>query len=568
MNEINKQVSRARRRLILGRFFSVLTWAVFASLLLAVVGLAIPKIWHLGFLQEPAKWDAWLYSWIIGSVVVGLITTAIVTWSQRGTRLGAAVEVDRRFRLKERISSAMELSEEDAGSPAGQALINDAQSQASLLEISDEFQFKPKWTALLPLAPMAIIAILFLIPNAQEKVVAEEQPSVDKKRVEAQIKEFRKKVEEKRKQLEAKGLEDASKELKSLGKKFDKLMTDKDQTPKETLVKLNDIKKEIEDRRKQLGDKKELVKNLNKLKNVGKGPAKKLSKALGDGDFDKAAEAIKEIAKQLKDGKMDKKTVKDLAKDLDKLAAAMKEAKERRKQEIEELKKKIEKAKQQGDLNEAAKLQEQLEQKQQQDAQMNKMDQLAKKLQECAKCMNKGNKGKPSKDGKQGDAQQQAKQAMEELKKAMKEAGQSLEEIAEEMEELQRMMEEMEALEDLEQMAEDCKDGCQGNGGEPKNGKGQWKDWAKGGGNGMGLRDREDADTKNFNARVRGDMKQGQTIVAGVADGANITGRSQSEVRELVRSTMDKDLDPTEDQKLTKKQMEHAKQYFKALREQ
>ena len=44
MNEINKQVSRAKRRLITGRFFRVLTWSMFAGLLLAAIGMVIPKI--------------------------------------------------------------------------------------------------------------------------------------------------------------------------------------------------------------------------------------------------------------------------------------------------------------------------------------------------------------------------------------------------------------------------------------------------------------------------------------------------------------------------------------------
>lgn len=580
MNEINQKVSHARRRLIVGKFFSVLVWAIFVSLFVALIGIAIPKIWHMEFLENAAQWDAWLYSWILGSLTIGMITTAIVTWFQRSTRMSAAVEVDRRFRLKERISSAMELTPDDAESPAGQALIEDAQVRASDLAIADEFQFKPRWTALLPLAPMAVIAILFLIPNAGKEVIAEEAPKFDKKRVQAQIEEFRKKVEEKRKQLDAKGLKDASAELKSLGKKFDKLMAETEKSPKETMVKLNDIKKQLENRRKELGDRKELSKNLNKLKDLGKGPAKKLSKALGEGDFDKAAEAIKEIADKLKNGKLDKDGAKALAKDLNKLAQALKEAKERREREIEDLKNQVEKAKQNGDLNKAAQLQEKLEEKQRQANQMKKLDNIADKLQKCADCMNQGKKpgdkgqqpGKQGKPGEQGDPQD-AKQAMEDLKQAMKEAGESLEDIAQEMEDLQQIMEEMDALHDLEQVAEDCKDSCQGEGqadgqGQGKGDKPNWKDWARGKGQGQGLRERADDETGNFKAKVKADVTKGQTIVTGTADGANITGRSVSETRELVRATMDKKIDPTEDQKLNKKQMEHAKQYFQRLRDQ
>ncbi|MEL7496018.1 MAG: hypothetical protein AAFN77_00305 [Planctomycetota bacterium] len=574
MNEINKQVNRARRRMLTGTFFSILTWATFFSMLFALVGIAIPKIWHLEFLQDSAKWDAWLYSWIIGSVVVGFLATACLTWTRRGSKVGTAVEVDRRFGLKARLSSAMVLSDEDAQSPAGQALINDAQTRASDLAIAEEFGFKPTWHALLPLAPLVLMIGLIFVPNAEKKLAAEEPVAVDKKQTQQIIKDFKKKVEEKRKQLEAKGLKDASEELKSLGRKFDKLLTDESQTQKETLVKLNDIKKAIEDRRKELGDSKEFKKNLNRLKNVGKGPAKKLASAIGDGDFEKAKEAIKDLAQQLKDGKMDKETVKQLADDLNRLAKAIKKAAEDKEREIAELEDKLKKAKQEGDVEKAAKLQEELEKKQQQKNQMDKMNDIAKKLQKCADCMKPGNgqenKNGEKKEGQQGEQGDQ-QQAMKDLENAMKEAGESLEDIAKQMEELQKQMEEMEALEDLEQDAEDCKDGCQGEGegkGQGKNKKPKWADWAKGQGKGMGLRDRADDETNNFKSRVRADVTQGETVITGTADGDNITGRSVSETKELVRAAMDKDVDPTENQKLTKKQMEHAKEYFKALREQ
>lgn len=561
MNEINKQVSRARRRMITGKFFSILVWAVFISLVIALVGIAIPKIWHLGFLEAQPAQDAWLYSWIIGSVVVGLVTTAVLTWRSRGTHVDTAVEVDRRFGLKARLSSALNLSSTDAGSSAGQALLRDAQQRAEDIDVADQFRFKPTWHALLPIAPVVLLLALFFVPNAQ-KVVAEDRPAFDKEQVELQVREFKKKVEEKRKQLEAKGLDDASQELKSLGKKFDKLLSEPSTSQKDIMVKLNDIKKEIADRRKKIGDAKDFKKELNKLKNVGKGPAKKLASAIGDGDFEKAKEALKELAKRLKDGKMDREGVRELAKDLNKLAEAIKKAAENREREIDELKDKVEKAKQAGDLDKAAKLQAQLEQKQEQNQQMKKMDDLAKKLQECAACMKPG-------EGKGGKPQDgDAEQAMKDLKKAMQEAGGDLEDIAQQMEELQKQLEEMEALEDLEDAADECKGQCQGEGQGGKDGKPKWSDWAKGAGKGKGLRDQEESDTGKFKARVKAKLGKGETVVTGTADGKNITGRSVSEAKELVRSTMDRDVDPLENQKLTKKQLEHAKQYFKALREQ
>ena len=69
-----------------------------------------------------------------------------------------------------------------------------------------------------------------------------------------------------------------------------------------------------------------------------------------------------------------------------------------------------------------------------------------------------------------------------------------------------------------------------------------------------------------FKSRVKGKLQRGQTVITGTADGNNISGRSVSEARELIRAEMSKDADPLENQQLPKSQREHARQYFESLR--
>lgn len=561
MNEINKQVRRAKRRLVTGQFFRVLTWSLFAGLLLAAIGMLIPKIWYLDFLGEQRQFEAWIYSWIVGGVVVALVVSALLTWSQLKSNLQVAVEVDKRFELKERLSSAMSLDESDSATNAGQALIEDAVNRAETIDVRDQFQFKPTWRALLPLIPAAILLILLLVPNATEKEVAATEPEkIDRKRVELAIKEFQKKVREKREELTAKGLKDANENLKSLDKKFDQLLKDKNKDKKNTLVKLNDIKKQIEDRQKELGNSKDLKENLNRLKDVSSGPAKQLADAMSKGDMPEAKKAIKELAEKLREGKLNELEKKQLAKDLDAMAKELKKMVEKHKEAKKQLEEQIKKAVEKGDLDKAAELQQKLEQLQQQDKQMQKMKQMAKNLQNCAKCMKPGGNGQP-KQGQQG--QQQPGQNGEQ--QAMKDAAESLEDLAEQMEQMQRDLEEMDALEDLEKIAGDCKEGCMGQG-DGEGEEQQWKNWARGKGNGHGKRDLDKEDTGGFKARVKGKLTQGETVVTGNADGVNITGRSVSEARDLVQAAMTKDSDPLENQKLPKAQREHAQQYFESLR--
>ena len=562
MNEINKQVARAKRRLMTGQFFRVLTWSMFAGLLLATIGMLIPKIWHLAILENQRNQEIWTYSWIAGGLILALLVSTVLTWLNRRSTLDVAVEVDRRFNLKERLSSALALTPTDAESNVGQALVEDAVSRAETIDVRDQFQFQPTWRALLPAIPIVLLAILLFVPNAMEKEVAATEPDkVDRKQVELAIKEFKKKVEEKRNELTAKGLDDADKNLTSLEKKVDQLLDDKNSDKKNTLVKLNDIKKQIEDRQKELGGKEELEESLNKLKDVSSGPAKQIADAMSKGDMQEAQKAIKDLVDKLKEGKLNEIEKKQLAKDLEAMAKQLQEIAKKHEQEKQELQDQLKKALENGDLDKAAELQQKLDQKQQQEKQMQKMEKMAENLQKCADCMKPGANGQP-KQGQQG--QQQPNQNGEQQAQAMKEAAESLEDLAQQLEQMQQDMQEMDALQDLEKIAGECK-GCM-NGDEPGDDEPKMQDWAKGGGRGHGKRDLEEEETRGFKARVKGKLQQGETVVTGNADGVNITGRSASEARELVQASMSIESDPLENQKLPKAQREHAQQYFESLR--
>ena len=110
MNKIKRQVSKARQRLMLGRFMRILCWSVFGGLICSTIGLAIPKLIHIPFVATPENEGVWIWSWVVAGAVVGFLIAAIVTWRRMESQLDTAVEVDRRFGLKERLSSAMSLS--------------------------------------------------------------------------------------------------------------------------------------------------------------------------------------------------------------------------------------------------------------------------------------------------------------------------------------------------------------------------------------------------------------------------------------------------------------------------
>jgi len=112
MDEINKAVKAARQRVMWNHFLRIIAWTLLATLLLIAVGIAVPKLWHLSFLDNPDAANFWIAGWTIGGAVAGLMMAAGLTIARRQSLLNVAVEVDQRFGLKSRLSSTMAMSPE------------------------------------------------------------------------------------------------------------------------------------------------------------------------------------------------------------------------------------------------------------------------------------------------------------------------------------------------------------------------------------------------------------------------------------------------------------------------
>ena len=582
MNDVNREVSRARRRLNLHRFVHLGAWALFIGLIIAAIGLLVPKIWYLPFLETQQHHDFWMAGWLIGGGVLSLIVAGVLAARKFINIQSAAMEVDQRFSLKERLSSALSIDEKTAQSEAGQALLKDADRSAEVIDVRDRFKFQRAKSLALPLIPIVLLFAITFLPNAVfEKEAAAANAVTNVESVKQAVKDMQKKVEKRRKSLEAAGLKDALAKLDSLKRKFDGLDPDKLPDKKQALVELNDIKKEIEDKQKELGGSKNLKESLQKLKDVGNGQAKKVAEAMAQGDMKMAAKAIRDLAEKLKSGKMSEAEKKKLANDIKQLAKEFEKIRKQHQAKKEQLKKDINKAMQQGDPNKAAKLQAKLEQMEKQQKQMDNMKKMAQKMQNCAECMKQGQQGqkkgqkgqKPGQEGQQGQKGQQGGEKGEGQKQGeggqqqqgMDDAAQDLDDLAEEMEQMQKDLQDMEALEDLDDAIGECKGcmngQCEGDG--DKKGK---ADNARGKGRGAGARENTENKTGNYKSRVKGALQKGQTVVTGDADGNNISGRSVSEVREVVRQSVSDKTDPLENQVLPKSQREHAREYFEKLR--
>ena len=562
MDEINKKIAVARRRLIINHFLVILAWAVFAGLVVIAVGIAIPKIWHLSSLQSPEAASFWNAAWIIGGAVSVILVAAGITIAKRQTFASVATEVDQRFNLKSRLSSTVGMSADDRQSEAGKALAADAKYQAEVIDVGDQFKIEPRRSMLLPLIPMILVGVLLTLPNAiLDEPTPENAPNLTKTSEVSQVKSAVEKLKKKvKKNKLTKGLEDVDLDFDKIQKSLDESKGEKQEgARKNALVKLNNIKKQIEEQQKKLGSSKDFKDALNKLKDVGEGPAKKLADAMKQGDLDAAQKAIKQLADKLKKGELNKEEKEKLAKDMKDMAQQLQKMAAQQAEKKQQLEKQIEKAVQKGDLDKAAQLQQKLEQMQKQDPQQQQMQQMAQKLQKCAECMKQGGQQANGKKGQGQDGDPQDAEA------DMKDAGAQLEDLAKQMQQMQKDMEQLEDMEDLQDAIQECKDGmCPGGEGDkpgdkPGNGMGKGK--------GFGDRPEEKGKTGNYKSRVRAKLQKGQMVVTGKADGENVTGRTTSEAREIVEAAMTSETDPLEDQVLPKSQREHAQQYFESLRE-
>jgi len=582
MEELVGQVRLARRRLNLQGFLGRLPWCLGGWLMAAAIAIAVAK-WI------PSISPAWVWnvSWLGGAVVLGFGTAALWSWLARLDDLAAAVEVDHRFKLKERISSSLSLNEEQSQSEAGQALINDAQARVRRINVADQFQVKPNRRTLIPLVPIVLALVFIFVIDQAKPTVASTEPTPQQFRVQAKKENdaLRKKMKERRKRTSEKGLAEAEKIFREIERELDELQKKGIKDPKQALVKLNSLADKIKKRQQELGGQKGLKEQLAKLKKFSDGPAEKLADAMKRGELKKALEQIDTLREKMRNKNLTKAEQGELADQLNKMKQQLAKAAEdfeKKKQDVQEQMKQAQAA---GDQAKADRMQQKLNQMQQQAGNMDQLDKLAQQLGQCAKCAGDGN---------------------------MQQAQQALDKLANKLGNMQQQLDELETLDQAMNDIQVCKDGmCQGGGqgegmaqkqqqgggqkggqgdkpgqgqglgqgqqqvaglgqGKGKNGQGKNdKPGAAGGGEGKGrgAQPIEEGDTAFFDTQVRQKIGRGKAVVAGSADGENAKGRFRDQIKSAYENEGSGPADPLSGQRLPKGHRKFVEEYFDNLRD-
>jgi hypothetical protein len=549
MEKLRKQVQRARRRLILEQFSTRLIWCLFAAFAVAAVAVAVPKIFVVAGL--PANWSA---IWLGSAAVAGVLSAAIWTWLVRRNELDAAIEIDLRYNLKERVASSISLNEHDIDSNVGRALVNDAVRQIERIEVRDKFRVGLDRRGWLPLVPaaLAFALVLFVDDRTAQSSAKTNVDPVLQRNLKNQAKEIRKKLQQQKKEAEEKGLDEAGDLFKKLEKSTEDLEKKGEVDRKKALVKLNDLAKELADRKKEIGGEEGLQKQFEKLNKLGEGPAEKMGAALKQGDFQKAMEELQKLQEQIKAGELDEETKKKLQEQLNQMKEQLAEATENHKQAMEELQKELEQQRKAGNTAAASELQQKLDKLMQNKPQMEALQKLAQQLGQCQQCMQ---------DGDQEGAAQ-AKQEMAQQLAQMQEQMDEMQMLDQMMMQLAEAKEAMQCSECKGQGCSMCQGGFMSNQFSEKGGNGM------GAGRGYGPRPDEENDVAFRDSQVRAQPGKGRAVIKGEIDGPNIKGAVLEAIKEEMTAASSEEADPLVNQRLPRSRREHAEEYFNSLREQ
>lgn len=534
-------IRRAQRRLTLQAFIVALPWWWAAALAAGAVAILVDKFFPFGLTLPVALWS---------SVALGTLGAALWTWWKRYGALGAAIEIDRRFDLKERVSSAWALSTDERHTPAGAALVADAQRRLAEVEIGERFGLRLSRWSWLPLPPALVGLLVALLFNPVWEPTASAKPELGAniQQVQNSSQELKKKFSSAREHAEQLGLSDAEELFRKLEDETQRgLVAARDVERKDALVKLNDLAKELDARRDELGTAEGVRSQLARLSALSQGPGNRFAQALQRGDLAAALKELEDLKKQLAEGQLSEEDREKLAQQLEQLESAMRDMAAAHEDAMRQLERQIAAKRQSGQTQEAERLAEQLARLQEMQPQMQRSSQLAQQLGECCQAIQNGQ---------------------------LQEAADALEAIAAELANLDAELAESQMLaEALDQiaMAKEAMrcDGCDGEGCAQCQGQLQGAQASNGVGRGrsFGGTPEERSEASEYDSQVRQQEGRGPSTLIGLVDGPNARGNVEAQIREQIQASRSDDEDPLTHQPLPRSYRDHTRSYFDTLRE-
>lgn len=534
LSPLQRQVARVGRRLFVQSLLDALVWCWTTAFVLT-------GAWFL--LQPFAYADApsWL-RWAVagGSAGVGLLLAVVLTVLRAPSQVAAALALDEKFGLRERVTTSLTLAPELTNTPAGQALLDDANRRVSGLDVGSRFPVALTWKALVPVGALALAALALLVepPQSQATVTPKKDDQLkplNVTEIDQKMKELQKRITEKRADGKPK-----SEEIEKLEAKLDEIAKkprDTQEQLRERVKEMTSLEEAMKNREKELSDKtkslKQQLQQMDKLaqKTSQDGPAKDLDKALSEGKLDMAKEEIERLMKKLENNEMTAKQKEQLEK------------------QLEDIQKKLERAAQMKDKEEKLKqanldpetLKREMARLEEDKKKLKDLNDLAKQLGKCQQCLKEGN---------------------------MDQAAKSLKAAADKMGEMDLDEQDLQSLRDQLKQLADAKDSCcKGMEGQPQDID---QDIQNEGGIGAGRRPLgEKGPNKSFDAKARVDFDpKGKKIFDGYAPGQNFKKKGGAEMAGDIRQAAQEAPEAVEQQRIPRAYRDTTKGFYRRLREQ
>jgi hypothetical protein len=535
---LQQQLKRACRRLWVQAWLNRLIAWWSGGIALAIMWLLVQPL----LLHSPPRWLAWAVAGSILSLMT--IAASVVTAFKAPSGLTAALALDEKFDLRERVTTSVTLASEQAGSPAGKALVADANEHIRKLDVVARFPIRiTKRAAILPalVAVLALVAV-FYAPSRDSRAAAMadkdgKEPPSNASQIDQKMASLKRKTES-----EPRMPREKSEDLKQLEAELERIANrpreTKDQL-RERIKEMTALEETMKNRERELADRtrnlKQQLQRLDQLsgKESSEGPAKDLQKALAEGRLDKASQEIERLTKRLQENKL---SVKE---------------KEQLKRQLEDLQKKLERLAKQTDKENRLRqanldpetLKRELEQLKKEGQKLKGMQELAKQMGKCQKCLNNGD--------------------MEGAAQGLADAGNQLKKMDLDEENLSDLRDQLQRLEDAK---ESC---CNGESTNQQEG-----DLLAGSGNpgiGAGKRPdgRKDDRFNTFDAKAKAEFdSKGKKIFEGYAPGQNFRKRNGADLAGEIKQASQEAPEAIEQQRIPKAARDMAKGYFQKMREQ
>lgn len=392
LSPLHRQVNRVSQRLFLQTLVNCLVWAWAGALAVAIFWVLVePFAFYFLKAEAPAN-----LRWIVAGVAGGLgsIVAVALAFVLAPPRLEAALFLDERFGLRERVTTSLMLTPDQYREPIAQALLQDVERKVAGLDVGSRFPIRLSWSALaVPIlgAVFALLGAFYHIhlssnadPNDPDGSLAAAAVNLDE--IEKEMEKLKKEAEERRRN------EPDDEKLKEMQAELDKIASkprDTNEDLRERFGELDKLEPDLLKKKKELEDRldrrREKLDRLSKKPKNPEGPAKDLRDALGKGDLDKAKEEFERLMKAIENDKLTPEESEQLRKQLEELGEEV----DRLTREVEEEKELLKELEKKGEIDQET-LEREMEELKKLEQELQDVEELVEELEKLEQAMEKG----------------------------------------------------------------------------------------------------------------------------------------------------------------------------------